>query len=536
MNKYYLLVLISLVTFSLASVNSFAQEERLTAKEYFEEGDYRNAVIEYLKEFRKNPGDYELNRRIGICYLNVNDDRTKAIEYLEFAYRNDKKHISDELLLDLGNAYLYAYRFDDAINMFTKFREKTISKNYPLVDRLIEQCNTGKELVKNPLDVTFVNLGKVVNSTEADYYPFVTKDESFMVFTTRRKGTTGNLTGFQGYYTADIYTSTVKAGKWTKAKSISPTINTAEDEMCVGLSYDGSYLMIYEENAHVIGDIYMSENKGKGYLKPVALDENVNSADMETEAFVTKNGNLMYLASNRPGGAGGTDLYTLQRLPDGGWSQPVRLSNTINTPYDENFPRITEDGQTLYFASKGHKTMGGYDIFKASWNEEKNDWNEPVNIGYPINTPEDNMCFSLCGNERDAYVSCWRKEGLGDLDIYKVIFNKVEQKQTALKGKIVFEDDPNKVNFVATVTVTDKKSGAQISSKSVNPKNGKFIASLIPGTYTITVSSEGYEEHKEDIKILDLGDFKAVVEHNITLKKPAAKKPAKPAGKTPAKK
>jgi hypothetical protein len=500
-------------------LNAQAQEEGLNARDYFLDGFYKDALKGYLKILRNDPANIEANRKIGVCYLNINGDRSRAIDHLEFARKNDKKHGNDEeLLLDLAAAYHYAYRFDDAINLYKEIRAKTNPKNYTFIDRQIEICNNAKKLTAKPIDVTFINLGKEVNSTEDDYYPFVTKDESFLVFTTRRKGTTGNLTGIGGLYTSDIYFSQVQNGKWTKAKSIGPQINTMEDEQCVGLSSDGSQLMIYQETPTVLGDIYYStRNKGK-YTKPVNLSPTINTKDMETEAYIMPEGTTMYFISNRPGGVGKADIYVSHKLPDGTWGMPVNLGNIINTPEDEAFPRVTDDGKTLYFASKGHNTMGGFDIFKSTWNEETNSWNTPVNIGYPINTPEDNMVFSLCANERDAYVSMYRKEdSIGELDIYKVVFNTVEQRQTAVKGCVTFEGIETK-EYLANITIFD--GNEIVLEKNVNPKNGKYVVSLVPGTYTFVVESEGYPKIEETVKILDLSDYKPVIEKNFVFVKP----------------
>ena len=497
----------------------YAQEDKLSAKEYYDMGFYKDALNEYLKEFKKNPGDYNIHRRIGACYLQLNDDRSKAIDYLEFAWKNDRKHCTGEFLLDIANAYRYGYRFEEAIEKFKEFRVATNPKNYEYIDREIEMCENAKELIKSPIDISFINLGKEVNSTEADYYPFVNKDESYLVFTSRRKGSTGNMLGYQGYYTSDIYYSKVVDGKWVKAKGISPTINTIEDEQCVGLSSNGMELLIYEENGETIGDIFICENTtGKGFSKTKAIYGMVNSDDMETEAFVNNEATTIYFTSNRPGGYGGYDLYMSHVLPDGNWAQPTNLGPSVNSKYDEGFPRITEDEKTLYFCSKGHKSMGGYDIFVSKWDEEKQTWNEPKNIGFPLNTPEDNMCYSLCANERDAYISSWRKEGMGDIDIWKVVFNTVEQKQTALKVKVLINDSTVE-KIEANVLIESKKLDKPISKK-VNPKTGKVIVSLGPGIYDITVKSEGYEEVKETVKILDMSDYKSVIEKKIELVKP----------------
>jgi len=529
-------VFISFLFSCLCATNAFSQEAGVSARDYFMDGWYKDAIKGYQEILKKDPANIDANRKLGICYLGLSGDKSRAVKPLEYIRKNDKKMaVDEEFLLDLASAYHLSYRFDDAIKVYEEIRVKTSSKNYVFIDRQIEICNNAKEFVAKPLDVTFVNLGKEINSTEDDYYPFVTKDESFMVFTSRRKGTTGNLTGIGGLYTSDIYFSTVQQGKWAKVKNIGPLINTSEDEQCVGLTSDGSQLMVYIETPTVFGDLYTSiKVKGK-YTKPVSLSPSINTKSMESEAYVMPDGATMFLISNRAGGKGKADIYQSKKLPDGTWGTPINLGDVINTEEDEAFPRVTDDGKTLYFASKGHKTMGGYDIFKSNWNSETESWEEPVNIGYPINTPDDNLVFSLCSNERDAYISMYRKEdSMGELDIYKVIFNEVEQRQTAVKGRIIYEGIET-TEYFANITVF--KGNNIILEKNVNPKNGKYVIALEPGIYKFVIESEGHTNIEEQIKVLGMSDYKTVIEKDFIF--PAnipVKQPAKAGTKTPVKK
>lgn len=518
MKKSFLVILLIITA---VFNNLQAQDEDVSPHDYFIDGFYKDAIKGYKKILQKDPANFDANRKIGICYLNVSGDKSRAIDHLEFVHRNDKSNAkNEELLIDLANAYHQAYQFDQAIKVYQELRTITSPKNYEFVDRQIEVCKNAIELVAKPIDVTFINLGKEVNSTEDDYYPFVTKDESYLVFTTRRKGTTGNLTGLNGLYTSDVYFSVVEAGKWTKAKSLSPLVNTAEDEEAVGMSTDGNQLVIYEETPIVFGDLYVSHKvKGK-FIKPEKLGNTINTKDMETEAYLMPDGNTMYFVSTKPGGKGKADIYFVKKDPEGNWGQPENVGDVINTNDDEGFPRLTDDGKTMYFASKGHKSMGGFDIFKSNWDDEKKSWTKPANIGYPINTPDDNMVFSLCANARDAYVSMYRKEdSMGELDVYKVIFNEVEQRKTALKGTITFEGAETKDIKVHLKVLKDT---LVITDRDINSKTEKFTVNLEPGKYKFILETEKYPKMEETVKILDMSDYKEEVEKvfNFTLQAP----------------
>ena len=249
-----------------------------------------------------------------------------------------------------------------------------------------------------------------------------------------------------GYNTSDVYMSMVKKGKFAKAKNVS-MINTESDEEVAGISPDGSTLLVFVDDLYTYGNIYLSSKKGKAFQKLTSVGENINlGSSMETAASLSPDGDLLYFASDRKGGFGGTDLYISKILPDGDWGIPVNLGASVNTKYNEDFPNISADGKTLYFSSEGHTGIGGFDVFISDWNTDSNAWQSPVNIGYPVNTTEDNMNISLSATwdpetesmrNRYAYISAYRKEGFGDLDIYRVTFNKVEPRLTAIRGSVL---------------------------------------------------------------------------------------------------
>lgn len=495
----------------------------IMADEMFAGGNYIQALDEYLKLEKKINDDPELKHRIGTCYLNINNDKTKALPYLEYCFKSGQ--FRNDLLLELGKAYQYAYKFSEAENYYNKYRAKASSKEYPLIDHYIETCENAKEVMKKPVNVTFENLGKEINSNGAEYYPFVTADQSTLYFTARREENTGKMRGFNGYYTSDVYSSTVKTGAWTKAKKMVPTVNTAQDEQCVGISPDGKNIIIYMENLENPGDLIHAEySKAKTFGRPVPFNPPINSDKSEFEGCYGSNSDIIYFTSNRKGGVGESDIYVSRRLPTGEWGIPKNLGPNINTIYKESFPVVSEDGKTLYFSSQGHTNMGGYDIFKSKWNEAAQNWETPVNIGYPINTTDDDMMFSLSGNGRDGYISAVRKEGFGDLDIYKIIFNDAEKPLTVIVGKVLSPDSTKK-KIVARIIITDLKTNDILDDKNVNNLTGKYIFIVEPGKYKVEIESKGYSNITEDVMIYDKSDFVSVFHKNFILVTEGAKKP-----------
>lgn len=514
-------VLILIFVIVLSGFSLAQPEEKLSAADYLAEQDYNHALEEYLKLYKSRKDDPDINFSIGLCYLNINDDKSKALPYFEFVYQKGSAKDKNELLFYLARANTFAYKFNEAITYFTEYRKTVNAKRYPEIDHYIENCESAKILMKNPVNVTFENLGKEINSKFPDYYPFVTQDQSTLYYTTRREGRSQKLRSWQGYFTSDVYFSKVQAGQWTKPKSIGAIINTGEDEQCVYVSPNGRKMILYMDNEFATGDLFITEMgpKAKSFPKPVVMEAPINTAELELEGCITEDGSMMIISSDRLEGLGGTDLYLFRKLPAGKWGEGVNLGNNINTIYNESFPVFDEKNGTLYFASEGHSNMGGSDIFKSKYDEETQTFGPAINLGYPLNTPEENLEFTLAGNKRDGYISAVRKEGYGDLDIYKVTFNDVEAQVSVIKG-IVSNGDTLKKEIDAVITLTDAKTNEKLDSKNVIPQSGKYIFSAAPGKYIITVESPGYAEYKETVNVYDKSDFIFEIQKNIHLYKP----------------
>lgn len=486
----------------------------MRADELFEQANYIQALDEYLKVQKKFPHNPDIKYKIGVCYLNLHDDKSKALPWLEEIFKSGK--FEDELMLELGMAYQYAGKFEKAIVAYNMYREKIPAKKQAVVDRYIETCENGKELVKKPVNVKFENLGKDVNTKYADYYPFVSKDEGALYFTSRREDCLGNARTAFGYFSSDVYVSKVKGGQWQKAKNLGAPINTVDDEEIVGLTPDGKNMIIYVDRKDIASDLMHAEmQKNKTFGRPVPFNEPVNTEGLELECCYTPDVNTMYFAAVRKNGQGESDIYSTHKLPNGEWGVPQNLGPNVNTQYKEGFPVISEDGLTLYFASQGHTSMGGFDIFKSNWDEGKKEWSKAINIGYPVNTPDDDMMYSLAGKGRDGYLSAWRKEGFGDLDIYHVTFLDVEQPLTAVVGTVRSADSTLKT-IEATISIFDSKN-QEIDTKDVNKKTGRYIFIVEPGKYRVEITSKGHKPFKEEISVLDKSDYSVELEKNFTL-------------------
>ncbi|MBC7412298.1 MAG: PD40 domain-containing protein [Bacteroidia bacterium] len=516
MNRFLTLIVYSMCCIFTAKT-TYAQQ---SAEDLYKYHNYKEAVKKFIAQASQNKTNPDWNFKVGKCYLEMNGEKKKAIPYLQAAIQNNYKDI--EVVKLLGRAYHYDYQFDKAIEQYNKYLLKPKKGEREVVLRLIEMCNNGIELMKNPLDVTFTHLGKEINSEFPDYYPFLPFDESYLLYTTRR---VGGIKDADGLYTSDIYISEVKNGIWTKGKTVGSSINTKEDEQCVGLTSDGSKMIVYVEHEKVFGDIFLSTiNKKHQFAIADPLPLPINSSALESAASINIEGNVIVFASDRPGGYGGTDIYMSRMLPDSNWSEPQNMGPSINTIYEEDFPQFSEDEKTLYFSSQGHNSMGDFDIFKSTYDDKKAKWQTPKNIGYPVNTTADDMHYAVNKTEREAYISTIREGGFGDYDIWKVIFNTAEAKLTFIKGTVYVNDTLTYATNDVELKIINKATGEIVHKDAFVYKAAKkkFNLALEAGTYIISAEPLGYQKAEKEFTIMDKVDYQQAMFLPLMLKKNSA--------------
>jgi tetratricopeptide (TPR) repeat protein len=520
MNKHFILLLLSGFT-SLC----VAQEDGLTkvtpeeAANKMKVGNYEDALTEYLQLLNEDSRNESYNYNVGVCYLNNSMNKSKAVPYLEIVTRKEKHDPNADYLL--GRAYQYANRFDDAVLAFKKFKADAKGTVFNLVDAdlQIQHCINAKELMKFPVDVMFQNLGSNINSEYSDYYPFVTSNESFLIYNTKRPEKNAEKME-NGNYNNSIYISRVVNGEYMKASPIGAPINAGNAGMeVIGLSETGDNILLYMPEGLGKGNIYISKLDVQGvYGKPEKLDAKINAAGDEIAASISSDGNTLYFASSRKGGMGGTDIYICKKLGKK-WSEPMNAGKEINTPYDEDFPNISPDGKILYFSSKGHTSMGGYDIFKSSFDETTNTYTSPKNIGYPINTTDDDMNFRISKNGKYGYIASAKNGGQGDFDIYRVTFNEVESDYSVVIGGISAKDG-SEINYSDVfISVNDNITKELMGNYLPNPATGRFVVILPPGKYQMLIDAPGYKSVKKNIEVFDKVSYQAEINMNIELAK-----------------
>ncbi|MGZ3884161.1 MAG: tetratricopeptide repeat protein [Bacteroidia bacterium] len=506
------MLLFSLAVIAQPKKGRFEVED---ADEHFKHNNFMMALPMYRELFKSEPENKKIQYRLAVCYINTNFNRTEAIKHLEDLVQEDD--VDENAWFDLGRAYHLAYRLDDAIKAFEKYKAAN-PKKAALVDRQIQMCNNAKQFMETPVNVSFTNLGKEINSDEPDYYPFVSADETFMAFTSRRKENIGGKkVEVDGYHPSDIYFSKLENGKWAKAMNPGNIMNTNLDEQTVGLKADATEMVIYLDHIDKFGDLYLCSKKNGGdFQKPKILPPEIN-AKIETSGSFGPEGNLIVFA-RRENVDSKSDIYMCRKLPTNKWSEAYKLPPQINTAYNEDFPFLSTDGVTLYFSSEGHNSMGGYDLFKSTWNPEDNTWSEAENLGYPINSTDNDRSISLTPDNRAGYISAFRNGGFGDLDIYRIRFNDHAQITRIITGKISLGDTISKpATTQAQIVVKNKNSGEEYLFVP-NTKTGKYVIALGAGTYQLSVQSEGYIKFDEPLVISDLGTVEMEKNKNYLLK------------------
>ncbi len=530
--------ILSFLIFTLTTVLLGAQNDQKETHKLIEKAQekiYNEAFQEAYNIYddlsKRHPEDETyFNFKKGSALVLMSKNSNLALKYIkkahDEAYGDGPTHdvfqyMHPEINYYLGRAYHMNSKFDSAIYYYNQsLTEKggASSEIQEEIEYRKEQAENAKKIISEVTDHKVKNIGTGVNTSFDDYKPVISSDESVLIFTSRNDKSTGQLIDIDGKYFEDIYVSQRNnLGYWINSTGISPNINTNDHEASIGLSADGRHLLVYkgDENS---GNIMLSKKEGEQWSVPESIDDNktINTKkSYETSACLTLDENTIYFSSQRKNGFGGLDLYKSDKNSDGEWTTPVNLGGLINTEYDEESPFIHPDGKTLYFSSRGHNNMGGFDIFKSLLVNGK--WTEPVNIGYPINSVYNDVHFVLTADGKKGYFSSGRDGGSGGEDIYRVKLNEKVKPLVLVKGIVNADKEA-----LADVNI-DIYDGATMKKQDYiyKPDNvtGKYLMILPPGkSYKMLVSAIGYETYELTLDIPNLVEFHEFYQE-ITLRK-----------------
>lgn len=405
------------------------EASRMLQEDYYY---FSEIIVDKLLTFQPESSNY--NYRKGFIELYSRNDFEKAIIHLEKGklsvdknydmYSAKEKSAPTDVYYHLGKAYHLDEQLDKAIENYNLFISNTRKGSVLIANAQlgITQCEVAKKLIATPKSAKVKNLNAPINTDYPEYSPVISLDGKSLYFTSRRPWDNGETDAFRdpklNNFPEDIYMSILHKEEWTTPTKID--INTPQvNEATIAVSVDEKRIYVYQDISGG-GDIYYSDFKSNKFqlLEQVDL-KGINTEYWETHCAVTPDGKNIYFVSERPGGYGGRDIYRLVKLADGTWSEPINLGPTINTANDEESPFLAIDNKTMYFASNGPTSMGGFDIF-VSIRDDQNVWSTPINLGYPINSTGDDLFYTTTMNGHKGYLSSFRKNGNGEKDIYEI--------------------------------------------------------------------------------------------------------------------
>jgi outer membrane protein OmpA-like peptidoglycan-associated protein/tetratricopeptide (TPR) repeat protein len=453
------------------------------------------------------------NFEAGYMYIHT-INKELAEKFFNRVYRQNPNYRFD-LEYWIGRSYQYGLQFDKALDFYQRYKSRLqkTSTNYSgddkiemkEVERRMEECNNGKEFVANPKSFSIINLGSEINSEYDDYGPVVNADESEIIFTTRRReGNINENVADDNKPFEDIFVSKKVNGKWEQATNIGTTINTRYNNSNLTLSPSGNMLFIYNDGVGD-GDIFFSERKSDGtWTSPKPLPGTINSPYHESSVSITKDESTIYFASERPGGLGISDIYSAKKNSRGAWSVIKNLGPGINTEYEEDSPYIDYDGKTLYFSSMGWKGMGGRDLFKSMLvDAANNEWSSPENLGYPINTPDDDVFMTGTSTPNRFYFASERAGGLGYSDLYLVTDEVKKDEPVVVNEPVKKESHVHK--FILTVLDSETKQPLKALARMRGADNSTIGSlNIADGVYEFVIMSP---ESKKYIVYVELDGY-----------------------------
>lgn len=514
--KFYS-VLFLFVLFTGTKVFSQTQEElEIKAYDALNAGDFAGAYQQFDFLSTKYPKKEDYKIKLGICCLKYPEKKERAIEIFQ-QLKNSKTIDAD---FYLGKAYHVNYKFTEAkatLNAFLQEVSKKPSKEEKEMKEeaslILSNCDNGLKLIQDKVIAYIQNIGAPVNTDEDEYVPSIPTDESVMIFTYKGKKSVGGKLNTElqpdpvnGEYLEDVYiTHRNNDSTWSKPEPIK-SVNTKGNDASISISPDGRLLFTFFSSNKSEGDIYVSTLNGTEFGKPSPLNSNINTQNYwEGSCSISADGRYLYFASERPGGLGGRDIWVSEKV-EGDWGPAKNLGPNINTPLDDDAPFIHPDGITLFFSSKGHQSIGGYDIMFSV--KKDNDWITPKSMGLPLNTTEDDRYYVINSRGDKGYFSSNRSGsgGFGGQDIYMVTPGILGEKPVIalLKGVVYGDDKPVEARIEVLKIAQKENIGPFLS----NNKTGSYLMALSPGfIYRLAVKAEGFESVEEDLDIANLNKY-----------------------------
>jgi len=465
---------------------------------------YLNEDEEALERFllleEMDPDNAHIQYKIGICYLHIPGKKHMAISPLEYAVQNishtyeahyKERNAPRDAYFYLGMAYHYNNQLDKAIETYNQFLDVADAEDYYNIEYVktqIQGCQLAKEYRNDPLNLQDIMLGSSINRYTENFNPAVSGNGMVIVFT-----------ALDNDRYRIMYTEKVN-GTWTIAKDITRELNARGEGISSSLSFDGKTLFVYMDD-NGLGNLYMSQHDGRRWQPLERLNRNINTKYWESACCLSPEGNILYFTSNRKGGYGRMDIYKSERDASGEWGPAKNLGPTINSPFSEDVPYLNSDGTLLFFSSQGHTSLGGFDHFYSK-RIDSTEWSVPVNLGFPVNTTDDDVFMAPMGSGDtvlyDRYV--------GGTDMKHAIHMMVLRaddpvSEITLKGTMQLSGQDEIQDQELSVKIIDAVTGKTVSSTKADTASGAYEVKLAPGQYQLVYEAEGFESKEQTLSI-----------------------------------
>lgn len=472
---------------------------------------FSEIVVDKLLEL--NPSSANYNYRKGFMILGSRHDFVAAKPFLEKAvadvdpnydmYSSKEQSAPTDAYYHMAKCYHFNEELDKAVEYYNKFIASSRKKSelLPKAELGILQCEVAREAMRFPRSAVVKNVGPEINSEYPEYSPVVSLDGKSLYFTSRRPWKNGETESFKdpqyNQYPEDIYSSYSALDTWTTPNKLD-FCNDQNNEATIAVSSDERRVYAYQDVTGG-GDIYFSEfSDNKFQTLDVLQIQGINTAYWETHCTVSPDGNSIFFVSDRPGGYGGRDIYRILKLTDGTWSAPFNLGPNINSAYDEESPFIAADNKTMYFASNGPMSMGGFDIFVAIRDAENN-WSTPINLGYPINRMDDDLFYTTTIDGLRGYLSSFRVGGYGEKDIYEIQNDYMGVSNVVVLNGALKMIDGSPLPITATIKLKCISCGDDAIEIKPRMRDGAFLTSLQPcKEYELIFMKSATEELKRE--------------------------------------
>jgi len=504
--NFFIKLLIPVVTLLYCSTSVFSQkltkeEKRILkkARKNLADDKYTDAQANYLELIKLNPENDVVNFETGLSYYFSDFERGKSVTYFEDALKYSSEDTIPELKYYLGRAYHINGQFEKSKNTLKEF-SAFIKKHTKAGQNLLNETNYRIQINDNSIELSdnqnknikVKNLGANINTFDPEYAPVFKKEDNVILFTSRRKGNLGkkasDLLAYEDIYVAkktDSDSWTLITDKKELGKYLPKNFNTNKHDAGVIYSADGKTLYTYKNDA-----LWKSIFKDEKWNELERLNENINESQYNVPSIsITKDGSTMFFVTYKKDGYGEKDIYKATKNNDGSWGTPENLGEKVNTEFDEDAPFLSNDGKTLYFSSKGHSGVGGYDIYKSEF--INGELSNPVNLGLPLNSPLDDIYFVIDEENQTGFFSSDRDGGYGGMDIYSFCSNCPDEIINSINGVLANKDNASINDAMISLSSVDPDS----LITAVATGNGKFeFITNTTGKHKMTVNATNYEK------------------------------------------